>query len=179
MNEEKQKKSRQKALPIFKDMHFCISHSALATYRLGQICGRLLKRGVMALFGDLGSGKTVFAKGVASALGIKNARREVISPSFMIIREHPGRVPFYHMDLYRVSSEDEIYFLNLKDYFYRDGITLVEWAERAWSLLPQERLEVYFETLGKKERSIQFKGLSLNIKEAVASEEKRSLGKAK
>jgi tRNA threonylcarbamoyladenosine biosynthesis protein TsaE len=166
MKKEKQKSSKRKALPIFEVKKVFLSESPQDTQRLGQKIGRKFSKGVIALFGDLGAGKTVFAKGIAEALGVQNVRQEVISPSFMIIREHPGRVPFYHVDLYRIGSEDELYHLNLEEYLYREGITLIEWADRALSLLPKERLEVYFEVLGPKQRKIELKevGINLNIK---------------
>ena len=82
------------------------------------------------------------------------------------------------MDLYRVASEEEIYFLNLKDYFCSDGITLVEWAERAYSFLPAERLEVYFETLGQKERKIRFKGVLPDFRKILKDAESVLFGKA-
>jgi tRNA threonylcarbamoyladenosine biosynthesis protein TsaE len=161
MKKEKQKNSGRKALLTFRKDGSLLSSSVQATYGLGKAVGKRFSRGIIALFGDLGSGKTVFAKGLAEGLGVKNVHHEVISPSFMIIREHPGRVPFYHVDLYRIGSEDELYQLNLEGYLYRDGVTLIEWADRALSLLPTERLEVYFEVLGPKERKIEIKEINL------------------
>lgn len=131
-----------------------LSRSPRATYKMGQALGRQLNRGVVALIGELGAGKTVFAKGLADGLGVPNAQKDVVSPSFMIIREHQGRVPFYHMDLYRLNSKDEILQLNLGEYFEKEGVCLVEWADRALSILPDSRTEIFLEVVDFKKRRI-------------------------
>lgn len=157
------KKSSPKDMPIF-EKGFYLCNSEKATYRLGQICGKGLQKGILALFGDLGAGKTVFAKGVADALGVKNVKKEVISPTFMIIREHSGRIPFYHMDLYRVDSEDELRFLDLEEYLKRDAVTLIEWAEKGTAVLPPNRVEIHLEVLDKTKRRIQIQGMKIDLK---------------
>ncbi|MBI1871555.1 MAG: tRNA (adenosine(37)-N6)-threonylcarbamoyltransferase complex ATPase subunit type 1 TsaE [Chlamydiae bacterium] len=157
MKKGKQKNFPKKVFPISKGSHSVITLSSDETYRLGKTLGQHMTQGVVALFGDLGAGKTVFAKGMAEALGVKNVVREVVSPTFMLVREHEGNVPFYHMDLYRLESEEEFEQINLKEYFNRQGVTLVEWAQRALSVLPTNHIEVYFEILGKKKRRIEFR----------------------
>jgi tRNA threonylcarbamoyladenosine biosynthesis protein TsaE len=161
MKKAKSKNYPSRGTPISEKSGTYLCTDVKATYRLGQMCGEALQKGVLALFGDLGAGKTVFAKGVANALGVKNVKKEVISPTFMIIREHAGKTPFYHMDLYRVDSEDELRFLNLEDYFNRDAVTLIEWAEKGASILPAGRVEVHFDILDLVKRRIRIKGMKL------------------
>jgi tRNA threonylcarbamoyladenosine biosynthesis protein TsaE len=105
---------------------------------------------LIALDGDLGTGKTTFSQAVARCLGVADT---VNSPTFTIIKEYQGRLlPFYHMDVYRIT-ELEAEELGLDEYFYGEGVTIVEWANRIEAILPQERLSIYIETLGHMERS--------------------------
>lgn len=110
---------------------------------------------ILALDGDLGAGKTRFSQAFAKAIGVKGI---VNSPTFTIIKEYEGeQLPFYHMDVYRLSLE-EADELGLDDYFYGDGITIVEWASLIKELLPADRLELYIEHLGDEKRRIQLTG---------------------
>ncbi|MFC7393531.1 tRNA (adenosine(37)-N6)-threonylcarbamoyltransferase complex ATPase subunit type 1 TsaE [Scopulibacillus cellulosilyticus] len=104
---------------------------------------------VLTLSGDLGAGKTTFTKGIAKALGIK----EVInSPTFTIIKEYDGgKMPLYHMDVYRISDEEDLGF---DEYLDGDGITVVEWADNIASWLPDHLLKVEIEQLGEKKRKV-------------------------
>jgi tRNA threonylcarbamoyladenosine biosynthesis protein TsaE len=107
---------------------------------------------VLALDGDLGAGKTRFAQAFAAALGVPGA---VNSPTFTIIKEYEGgRLPFYHMDVYRLSL-DEADELGLDEYFMGDGVTLVEWASLIEPILPPERLHVVMEVTGATSRRIR------------------------
>jgi tRNA threonylcarbamoyladenosine biosynthesis protein TsaE len=110
---------------------------------------------VIALDGDLGAGKTFFAQSFARALGI----REVVnSPTFTIIKEYEdGRLPLYHMDVYRLS-QDEADELGLDDYFYGQGVVLVEWASLIPDLLPPARLSIGIEHAGGSARAIRLAG---------------------
>ncbi len=95
---------------------------------------------VICLDGDLGTGKTVFARGFAAGLGIEGP---VTSPTFTIIREYrSGRIPLYHFDVYRISDPDEMYAIGFEEYFYGDGVCLVEWSELIEELLPPDALRV-------------------------------------
>jgi tRNA threonylcarbamoyladenosine biosynthesis protein TsaE len=107
---------------------------------------------VLALIGPLGAGKTAFVKGFAAGLGL--ATRETVSPTFSLIHEHPGPVPLFHADLYRLESREAVEDLGLEDYAERGGILAIEWAERAAGLLPADRITVRFEILGPRERRI-------------------------
>ena len=104
----------------------------------------LLPGTLLALHGDLGSGKTCFVTGVARALGITDP---ITSPTFTMINEYEGSRRLCHMDLYRISSPDELFSLGLEDYFDGADITIVEWAERAGDLLPEKTIHIYFEVL--------------------------------
>ncbi len=114
------------------------------TMALAERLGQLVQAGdVITLEGDLGAGKTSFTKGLAKGVGIK---RVVNSPTFTIIKEYKGRIPLYHMDVYRV--EDEAEELGLEEYFYGDGVTVIEWASMIESQLPEDRLNIALFHLG-------------------------------
>lgn len=115
-----------------------------------KLVTRLRAGDVLALEGDLGAGKTVFAKGIAEGLGIEE---DVDSPTFTIIKEYAGRLPLYHMDVYRLDGFEE---LGLEEYFYGDGICLVEWASKVEPWLPEETLWLTFSVREDGAREIAF-----------------------
>jgi tRNA threonylcarbamoyladenosine biosynthesis protein TsaE len=122
-----------------------ISHSPEETWEIaGRIVANTTGRLVLALHGELGSGKTCFVKGIALALGID---QPIMSPTFTIIREYRGTRPLYHVDLYRLNSPNEVLAIGFEEYLQADGITAVEWAERAGDLIPQEAVRIRFEAL--------------------------------
>lgn len=128
------------------------------TMHLGQICGQWLTQGtVIALMGDLGTGKTVFAKGVAKGVGVAD-EREVTSPSFVLVNEYQGRFPVYHVDLYRLHQARELEDLGWEELISTPGVTMIEWAEKALKFLPLERMEVHFEWMSAVERKLIFIG---------------------
>jgi tRNA threonylcarbamoyladenosine biosynthesis protein TsaE len=130
-----------------------ISHSEEQTRRLGARLGTLLEPGdVLLVTGNLGAGKTVFAQGVAAGLGVTDP---VTSPSFILIHDYKGRLPFYHVDLYRIQSEAEAEALGLEEYLYGDGVTLIEWAERIPGLAPASHLAVELRPLTETKRAIR------------------------
>lgn len=103
--------------------------SETATKKLGAELGQSLQPGdTVCLYGGLGSGKTIFTKGIASALGIPEA--QITSASFLLVAEHPGNIPLYHADLYRIEDPAQIDHLGLEEYPASGGITVIEWAER-------------------------------------------------
>jgi len=122
-----------------------ISHSPAETMDYGQRLAAELRAGdVLALTGDLGAGKTCLVKGIARGLGIL---QEITSPTFTLINEYVGgRLPLYHVDLYRLDSAEQALQIGLDDYLGRDGVTVIEWAEKVESLLPPttRRLRVEF-----------------------------------
>jgi len=117
-----------------------LTHSTDETLELAGTVGELLRAGdVVSLVGDLGAGKTVFARGVARALGVTEA---VVSPSFTIVREYAGRMPLVHVDVYRIDTVQELYDLGFEEFVRDDAVTLVEWGDMIDGLLPSDRLEV-------------------------------------
>ncbi|MFH1032266.1 MAG: tRNA (adenosine(37)-N6)-threonylcarbamoyltransferase complex ATPase subunit type 1 TsaE [Chloroflexota bacterium] len=132
-----------------------ISHSAEETQKLGERIGELALPGdVFLIVGELGAGKTCLTQGIAWGLGIKEY---AMSPTFVIVRELQGRLPLYHIDLYRLDRIEETMDLGLDEYFYGRGVSVVEWAEKAMSILPKEHLFIKIDFLGDTERRIEFK----------------------
>ncbi len=130
------------------------SKSPSETIRIGKTIGSSLQAGdVVALMGELGAGKTQFIKGLAQGVGVGKSVY-VSSPSFTLINEYKGEIPFYHIDLYRLEEEKEAEELGLEEYFHGEGITAIEWADRIPSLLPGELLRVQIHYIGKQTRSI-------------------------
>ena len=133
------------------------SKRAEDTIGLGREIGRALTGGtVVALVGDLASGKTVFTKGIAEGLGLKDARY-VNSPTFLIMKEYEGRVPLYHFDVYRLTGAHGLGTVGYADYFFGRGVCVIEWADKIEELLPQDYLRVEFKVTGDSERRIRVK----------------------
>ncbi|MBQ2976069.1 MAG: tRNA (adenosine(37)-N6)-threonylcarbamoyltransferase complex ATPase subunit type 1 TsaE [Clostridia bacterium] len=132
-----------------------ISHSAEETRNLGKKLSAHLKAGdVVLLQGDLGAGKSEFARGVARGLGITGA---VPSPSFTILNAYDeGSIPLYHFDWYRIEEAQEIYDMGMDEQLGGDGIALIEWSERARECLPEKLLEITIHTLDDETREITF-----------------------
>lgn len=132
--------------------------STSETIRLGKKIGRFLQRGdVVALVGELGTGKTQLIKGLASGVGIKNLKY-ISSPSFTLINEYRGRIPFYHIDLFRLNREQEAEELGLEEYYHGDGVTAIEWADKIPSLLPTELVWIQINYHGVHERLVEIVG---------------------
>lgn len=129
-----------------------ISGSAKDTIRIGRKIAKNLERSdIICLFGQLGSGKTVLTKGIAEGLGIEGKR--VTSPSFILMRQHSGgKLPLYHLDLYRLNNNEDIVNLGYEEYLYGDGVTVIEWAERLKKLLPAEYLRIELSLKSKSNR---------------------------
>jgi tRNA threonylcarbamoyladenosine biosynthesis protein TsaE len=118
------------------------THGAEDTRRLAaRIAARLTPGTVLALHGDLGAGKTCFVQGLAAALGVT---RPVNSPTYTLAAEYRGRLPLYHLDLYRIHSPAEVESLGIDDYLFGDGVAAIEWAERIAPLLPETTLHLRF-----------------------------------
>ena len=132
-----------------------ISHSAEETRNLGKKLAAHLQAGdVVLLQGDLGAGKSEFARGVARGLGITGA---VPSPSFTILNAYDeGRIPLYHFDWYRIEEAQEIYDMGMEEQLGGDGIALIEWSERAPECLPARLLEITIHTQDEETREISF-----------------------
>ena len=113
----------------------------------------------MALIGQLGAGKTYITKGIAEGLGVKD-RKEVTSPSFVLVKQYMGRVPIYHFDAYRLRSPDEMYDIDCVGFFWGNGISIVEWADKVMECLPDDFIKITIETVGQTSRyiHISYKG---------------------
>ena len=131
------------------------SENPSRTASLGQSIGERLAAGsVIALTGELGCGKTLFTRGICQGLDVP--LRLVNSPTFVLVNEYQGRLPVFHLDLYRLSTGDDVMELGLADYFTRtaEGVMIIEWAEKIYDLLPIDRLLVEFERLSARRRLI-------------------------
>ena len=104
---------------------------------------------IICLDGDLGSGKTLFTKGIASALGIKD---NITSPTFTIVKEYEGELPLYHMDVYRLDGNTD--GVGIEEYFNAGGVVIIEWASTIKDILPSDRLDIKIKSLGENKRSI-------------------------
>lgn len=134
-----------------------ISNSVKETLNFGAELAKRFKKGdFVALIGDLGAGKTVLTKGIAKGLGVKNSSY-VNSPTFVIIKEYKGKLPLYHFDLYRLDHPGMLDAENFEEYFYGDGVTVVEWADKIKGLLPKKRWEIRISVAGEDKRKIDIK----------------------
>jgi len=121
--------------------HFT-SKSAAETRNLGKRLGRILHGGdIIALCGELGSGKTVLVKGIAEGLGVKS-NKDINSPSFAILKEYKGRLPLYHFDIYRLNGVATFSNVGYIEYFYGKGVSVIEWADKIIDILPKEFLRI-------------------------------------
>ena len=131
-----------------------VTRSLEETQRIGADIGERAEIGdLILLVGDLGAGKTCFTQGIARGLGLADYTS---SPSFVLVKEYQGRLTLYHIDFYRLNDIREIAELGMSDYLNRDGICVVEWADRALDLLPEEHLLIKFEHLAANERRLRF-----------------------
>ena len=137
-----------------------ISTSDAMTLQIGEDLGRKLQKGsVVSLRGSLGAGKTVLAKGIAKAIGIKEA---IVSPTFTIVQEYDGNsMKMYHLDLYRLSGEDEFESMGGEEFLYPDGITLIEWSEKIEDMLPEDTVYISITINEDQSRNIEIEGISI------------------
>lgn len=131
-----------------------MSHSSLHTERVGERLARLARPGdVLALWGELGVGKTMLAKGVATGLGLEAS--DVSSPTFVILHEHfGGRLPLFHLDLYRLEGDKDLGTTGWEETFDAGGVTVIEWPDRAGDMLPPDRLDVHLAHIADTKRSV-------------------------
>lgn len=136
-------------------MYSVITSSPEQTWRIGEMLGALLGPGdIVCLYGDLGAGKTSLSYGIA--LGLEVKEQYITSPTFTFVNEYEGRVPFYHIDLYRLKDPEELENIGFEEYLDSEGVTVIEWAERAEDELPEERLSVYLNYVNENSREIGF-----------------------
>ncbi len=132
-----------------------ISNGPEETQEVGRVLGGVAQPGdVFLLVGELGSGKTCLTQGIAWGLGVKEQAR---SPTFVLVNQYQGRLMVYHVDLYRLDSVDEIWDLGLDEYLFSDGVCVIEWAEKAPEVFPQQHLLVQIEYLDETQRRLTIK----------------------
>lgn len=148
-------------------------HSERETIRLGEQLGLCLQDGdFVALTGELGSGKTWFAKGLALGLGVSSGA-VVTSPSFALLNEYQGRVPFFHMDAYRLERLSDFLSAGLEEYFHEEGVVAMEWAERWPEILPERKVSVRISILDEVSREIALCGSHPRAAEIMSELEER------
>ncbi|MCR5732087.1 MAG: tRNA (adenosine(37)-N6)-threonylcarbamoyltransferase complex ATPase subunit type 1 TsaE [Sphaerochaetaceae bacterium] len=139
-------------------MHI-ISKNEKETQEIGRKVAQKINKGsVISLRGSLGAGKTVFAKGFAKELGIEEA---IVSPTFTLVQEYDGKLKMYHLDLYRLSGEDEFESMGGEDFLYSDGVALIEWSEKIEDMLPDDTIYINITINDDLSRDIEIKGLEL------------------
>jgi tRNA threonylcarbamoyladenosine biosynthesis protein TsaE len=142
------------------------TESEAETFNLGRLLGKMLTKGnVIALAGELGGGKTCFTKGLAAGIGLP-PDIVITSPSFSLANEYDGPCPLFHMDAYRMASFDDFLSAGLDEYFYRDGVVVIEWADKWPDLLSRADIKVDFVIIDEHRRMITFladhqKGISI------------------
>jgi len=131
-----------------------ITKSPEETKKIGKEVGKLARPGdLLAFYGELGAGKTCFIQGISQELEVKDY---VTSPSFTIVNEYQGKIPIYHFDLFRLNNAEEILELGYEEYFYGEGLTVIEWAEKIEQLLPKEHLKIDIKFKDHYKRTISF-----------------------
>lgn len=147
---------REGSIICAKKIKEIISESPRQTARIAKQIGERLTGGdVIALCGTLGTGKTAFSKGLGSGLNLDPAV-PVTSPTYTIVNEYRGRFTMYHIDYYRINSEDEFYLSGLEEFFISSAVTVIEWADRFAGTIPEDALWIYLDYLENNRRSISF-----------------------
>jgi tRNA threonylcarbamoyladenosine biosynthesis protein TsaE len=142
------------------------------TQQLGEKLGRLACPGdILLLSGELGSGKTCLTQGIAWGLGIEGY---ATSPSFVVMNQYQGRLPLYHIDLYRLDNVAEVMDLGLDDYLYGDGVCVVEWADRAPQAFPAEHLLIKISSLSDTSRRFELEPGGKRYVELLSQLKKRT-----
>jgi tRNA threonylcarbamoyladenosine biosynthesis protein TsaE len=143
------------------------SDSPEQTQRIGERLGQLARAGdLFCLEGDLGSGKTCFVQGLGRGLGVPTS---IHSPTFILANEHRGgRLPLFHLDVYRMRGADEAIGIGLDDYLAGDGVCVIEWAEKIRAALPDEHVWITFHHLSENQRGLQIKVLGAQYAELLA-----------
>jgi len=143
------------------------SGSSRETQEIGLILGREAKPGdVILLNGELGSGKTTLTQGIAWGLGVGEHAH---SPTFVFVGQYFGRIALYHIDLYRIGNVSETHELGLDEYVFGEGLTVVEWANRAPELFPEERIEINLEYIDNEVRRLSFEAYGLGYQRLLVN----------
>lgn len=135
-----------------------ISRNSEDTFLIGRIIGESLNAGdIVALSGDLGTGKTYLTKGIARGLCVSE-QYEITSPTFTLINEYPGRLTLYHLDLYRLESFSDMTNLGYEEYLFGEGVSVIEWAEKVSDVLPDESIFISLTYLDENTRKMVISG---------------------
>lgn len=144
-----------------------LSRSPANTQSLGRRIGATLSTGmVLTLTGDLGSGKTAFVQGLARGLDVPD-EYYVTSPTYTIINEYPGRLPLFHIDLYRMSGVESLDDIGLYDIFHPEHVIAIEWPALIASELPEDHLALKFEIIDDEKRNISIRAYGLNAQDVI------------
>ena len=144
-----------------------VTKSVEETVALGERVGKRASAGdFIALTGELGSGKTHFARGVAVGLGVSPSVH-VTSPTYTLMNSYAGRLPLYHFDLYRLVGAQDVAELGFEEYFYGTGVCIVEWAERLRDIIPEERMSITFTYIDANVRGITFEPCGMHYDELL------------
>ena len=145
-----------------------VTHSEAQTVALGEALGRAMRGGeLVALIGELGTGKTHLIQGLARGLGVAD-ESAVTSPTFVLINEYEGRVDLYHIDAYRLEGAGQLAALGFEEMLDAGGVTVVEWADRVWELVGgYEPMEVRLEHAGETDRVVRLMGVSEGMRAAA------------
>ena len=147
------------------------SHSARETARIGSALGQYAIAGdVFLLSGELGAGKTCLTQGIAKGLGVDGYVR---SPTFVLVSVHQGRLPLYHIDIYRLDEVAEVVDLGLEEYLAGDGVSVIEWASKALEVFPQPYMLITLTYEGENERLIQLEAMGERYERLQSQVEKR------
>jgi len=166
--------AERKLTSVIQNSCAFLSRRPSATVNLGKRVGEKLEAGsIVALIGELGCGKTLFTRGICVGLGVPE--RQVNSPTFAFVNEYRGRLPIFHIDLYRLDNIAEELGIGILDYLVRgkSGVIVVEWAEKMLSLLPDEYLQVNFEVVSPRQRQLVLTGFGERFTRWIAELNKR------
>lgn len=129
------------------------SHTPAETEQIGSLLGSMLDKGdIIALSGELGTGKTTLVRGMARGMGLKEG--EVVSPSFTLVNEYEGQLPLFHIDLYRLEDKKELINIDYEEYLKADGVVVIEWADRIPQAIPRDALWIMLRYLKSERREI-------------------------
>lgn len=146
------KKSKKAASTTLNAGEEVVTSSAQETISFGKKIGEKLQpNDVIALYGDLGAGKTTLVQGIGAGLGVGEF---ITSPTFILINEYQGRIPLYHVDLYRLADVSQIEDLGIEEYFTKGGVCVIEWAERLKDLMPKEHQSITIDMISEDKRRI-------------------------